>query len=133
MKTIKQTYHIKAPVEKVWKALVEPELIGKWGAGPAKMDDKVGTKFSLWGGDIYGTNVEVVKEKKLVQEWFGGKWDAPSILTFTLNSKGDTTEVHLMQENIPDSEFEDIEQGWKDYYMGPLKEFVEINYLIFFI
>ena len=53
---IKQHYVIKAPVAKVWRSFVDPKVIDSWGGGPAKMDDKVGTKFSLWGGDIYGIN-----------------------------------------------------------------------------
>ncbi len=53
MKVIKQTYIIKAPLEKVWNALTDPKIIEKWGAGPAIMDSKEGTEFSLWGGDIF--------------------------------------------------------------------------------
>ena len=63
MKTIKQTYQVDAPIASVWKALVDPEYIEGWGGGPAKISDKVGTSFKLWGGDIYGKNLEVVSEK----------------------------------------------------------------------
>ena len=89
------------------------------------MDDNVGTNFSLWGGEIYGKNIEVVKHKKLVQEWYSGKWTAPSIVTFALMAKRDTTEVVLLHTNIPDSEYKDIEEGWKFYYLIPLKEYIE--------
>jgi activator of HSP90 ATPase len=125
MKTIVQDYHINAHIEKVWEALVNVQEINGWGGGPAKMDDKTGTKFSLWGGDIYGTNIEVEVFKKLVQEWYGGKWEEPSIVTFKLEKKGDSTKLILVQENVPDNEYEDIDQGWKDYYLGPLKSYVE--------
>ncbi len=125
MEAIKQSYRIKASVADVWQALVNPKIIEKWGGGPAKMNEKVGFKFSLWGGDIHGTNKEVVTEKKLVQEWYGGGWSAPSLLTFTLH--GDTTEttVDLLQEDVPDAEHKNISDGWKDYYMGPLKKLLE--------
>jgi activator of HSP90 ATPase len=125
MKTIVQDYHINAPIEKVWEALVNAQEINNWGGGPAKMDDKEGTKFSLWGGDIYGTNIEVEVFKKLVQEWYGGKWKEPSIATFKLDKQGHSTELELVQENVPDNEYEDIDEGWKEYYLGPLKEYVE--------
>jgi len=72
MKTIKQKYSIKAPVEKVWQSLVDPKIIKQWGGGPAKMDDKVGTNFKLWGGDIYGKNLKVIKNKLLIQNWISG-------------------------------------------------------------
>ena len=125
MKTLKQTYHIHAPVEKVWQALVDPKEIDAWGGGPVKMDEKVGTKFSLWGGEIHGKNIEVTPKKKLVQEWFGGKWDEPSIATFYLSMQAGKTSIDFLQTNIPDNEVEDIADGWKKYYLGPLKSFVE--------
>lgn len=125
MKTIFQKYQINASIEKVWKALVNTKDIDAWGAGPSKMDEAVGRKFSLWGGDIYGTNIEVVKFKKLVQEWYEREWKEPSIVTFKLEKKGSATALELLHENVPDEEYEDIENGWKDYYMEPLKKYVE--------
>ncbi len=127
MKSIKQTYEINASIDKVWDALVNPNIIEKWGGGPAKMNDQKGFEFELWGGDIYGKNIEVVKNKKLVQEWFSGKWDKPSIVTFLLSFSGNKTTVELIHTDIPDNEADDIEKGWKDYYMIPLKQLVESN------
>lgn len=70
MKTIKQTYAINAPVSKVWQALIDPVIIQKWGGGPAKMGASQGSKFTLWGGEIYGTNKEVVLEIKLKLSYY---------------------------------------------------------------
>ena len=125
MKAIRQTYHIKASVEEVWRALVDPKYIEGWGGGPAKMSDKVGSQFSLWGGDIHGKNIEVIANKKLIQEWFGGKWDKPSIATFALSSKNEQTTIEFTNVDVPEEEYKDIEQGWKDYYLGPLKDYLE--------
>lgn len=125
MKTVKQKYSIKAPIEKVWQALTDPSVIEEWGGGPAKMKDEEGFRFSLWGADIFGTNTKVVKNKQLVQDWYGGKWDEPSIVTFNLKEENGKTEVELIHENIPDEEAKDIAKGWKTYYLGPLKELLE--------
>ena len=125
MKTIKQVYKIEAPVQKVWQALTDPAIIEKWGGGPAKMDDCEGTEFSLWGGDIHGKNLDVTENKKLVQEWFGGHWDKPSKVTFTLTEKETKTEVRLNHSDVPDREAKDIADGWKIYYFGPLKNLLE--------
>jgi activator of HSP90 ATPase len=130
MKTIKQTYVIKSSIEEVWKALVDVHYIDGWGGGPAKMDDKKGTKFSLWGGSIWGENLEVVPNKKLVQHWYSdeeNKWEKPSKLTFTLHTEKDSVRLELIHENIPDENVDDIDQGWKDYYLGPLKNYLESN------
>lgn len=125
MKTIKQTYLIDSSLEEVWKALVNPKYINAWGGGPAKMDDKVGTKFEFWGGDIHGKNIEVIPLKKLVQEWFGGNWEKPSIVTFTLTEEKETVKIDLLHTDVPDNEAKDIDEGWKEYFLGPLKEYLE--------
>jgi uncharacterized protein YndB with AHSA1/START domain len=125
MKTIKQTYHINAPIEKVWEALINPEHINGWGGGPAKMTNKKGEKFSLWGGQIHGTNTDVVAPNTLVQQWYGGKWLQASTATFSLEEEKNGTKVTLLHTDVPDEEAEDIESGWKEYYLGPLKKYVE--------
>jgi len=90
------------------------------------MDEKVGTKFSLWRGDIRGTNTKVIKNKILQQDWFGGKWASPSKLKFVLKEVSpDTTQLELIQTDIPDDELDNIDDGWKRYYLGPLKELLE--------
>ena len=125
MKVVKQTYEINAPVDKVWDALINPNQIEKWGGGPAEMNDQEGSEFKLWGGDIYGKNIKVIKNKMLVQEWIEGDWDKPSIVTFNLSESDGKTTVELVHTDIPDNQAKDIEEGWRDYYMIPLKELVE--------
>ncbi len=56
-----------AAPEEVFEALVNPDIIQIWSADEAKMGATVGAKFSLWGGQMFGTNLEVIKNKKLVQ------------------------------------------------------------------
>jgi activator of HSP90 ATPase len=125
MKTISQEYRIRAPKSKVWQALTDPQVIDKWSGGKAVMDDQVGTKFSLWGGDSHGINKEVVANKKLVQEWFGGEWLEPSEATFTLTYKDGWTMVHLRHKNVPDNEAAAIADGWDRYYLGEIKKLLE--------
>jgi activator of HSP90 ATPase len=79
----------------------------------------------LWGGDIYGKNIEVVPEKKLVQEWFNGDWPKPSLVTFTLKPQDNETILELEHLYVPDDEVDEIDQGWDEYYLGPMKEMLE--------
>jgi uncharacterized protein YndB with AHSA1/START domain len=102
MNAIKQSYIIKAPIKTVWEALTDPKVIDAWGAGPSTMSEEEGFQFSLWGGQIHGKNTEVIKEKKLVQEWLA--WKAAfgiSTLTIDLEDNNRTTTVNLLHINVP--------------------------------
>lgn len=127
MKSLRVKYLIKADRKVVWRALTDARMIEKWGAGPAVMDDKVGTSFKLWGGETYGKNIRVTKYKNLRQEWYSGKWDEPSQVAFNLTERDNKTEIELVHEDIPDSDYEKIKDGWQRYYLGPLKDFAENN------
>ena len=126
-KSIKKVYDISANIDRVWQALVDPAIIDKWGGCPCEMNSEIGKDFELWNGDIYGKNIEVVKEKKLVQEWFGGDWAKPSIVTFRLKKDGSNTILELEQVDVPPQEYDDINDGWDDYYIGPMKKMLENN------
>jgi uncharacterized protein YndB with AHSA1/START domain len=125
MKSLKQMYQINAPIEKVWDALVNPEIIEQWGGGPATMNAEEGSEFKLWGGDIYGTNTEIKPKQLLKQDWYQDGWAKPSKVTFELKENGDVTEVYLEHTDIPADDFPGIETGWPDYYMGPLQILLE--------
>jgi activator of HSP90 ATPase len=129
MKEIKQRYLIKASLSKVWDALTNPKTIEKWGAGPALMSEEVGFEFSLWGGEVYGKNLFVEElendGKKLVQEWFGGEWEIPSIVTIILNADDHTTEILLEHRGLPQDEVDEFADGWKEYYFIPIKKLLE--------
>jgi activator of HSP90 ATPase len=122
---IKKHYEIDAPVKKVWTAFVDQTEIDDWGGGPVIMDDMVGTKFSLWGGDIHGTNIEVVPEKRLVQDWYGGDWEKPSRVIFSFSEKNGKTIVDLIHTGVPIKEENDFDDGWDDYYVGAIKKYLE--------
>ena len=128
MEIIKQTYQIKAPLKEVWRAFTDVEIIKEWGAGPAIMDEKVGTEFKLWDGDIWGTNIEVEQGRKLVQEWYGGNCDKTSVVTFIFSTKLDTTIIELTHTGVPSNEVKSFEEGWEDHYIGPMKDFLEDEY-----
>jgi len=90
------------------------------------MDDQIGTEFSLWGGSIWGRNTEVIHGQRLVQDWYDSEdLIEPTVVTLTLHREEKGTRIDLHHTNIPESSANDIDEGWKDYYLGPLKEYVE--------
>lgn len=125
MATIEQTYEIKAPVADVWRALVDPKEIEAWGGGPAVMDGDKDTEFTLWGGSIHGKNVNVFSQEKLSQLWFSEGWEEASIATFRLSETDGKTSLKLTHENVPDDEAKEIDDGWREFYLGSIKDYLE--------
>ena len=125
MKDFKQYFIIPATPEEVYMSLTNPFTIELWSGYPAKMNDKPNTEFSLWEGDITGKNIEFELNKKIVQEWYFGDQTQQSLVTIKLfeNKKG--TQIELIHTNIPDEDYNNIIEGWKEYYFGAIKTFFE--------
>jgi activator of HSP90 ATPase len=125
MKDFKYKINISASQEEVYNALTNSFQIELWTGYPAVMDEKEGTIFSLWEGDISGCNLEMIKDYKIVQEWFFGETEKPSIVRMILKKAGKDTRIELEHTNIPDDAYEEIIEGWKEYYLDSVKNFLE--------
>lgn len=122
---ISQRYLIDASVEDVWHALTSKKLIEQWSQAPAKMSSKEGSEFSLWGGDIYGTNTKVVKNHLLEQDWFANDWATPSKVAISLSDTPDGALVEVSHTDLPAAEVKEFEKGWQEFYFDPLATLVE--------
>ncbi|HSW80059.1 MAG TPA: SRPBCC domain-containing protein, partial [Candidatus Saccharimonadales bacterium] len=96
MRSIEQTYTIKAPIEKVWLALTDANTAEKWGAGPAKVEAEVGGDFSYWDGDIHGKFTKIEPNKLIEQDWYGHDHpDHKYKVTFEIKGDEEKTTVHF--------------------------------------
>ncbi len=127
MKEFKQKIKIESEIGDVFAALTNPFTIELWSGYKAEMDANAGTEFSLWEGDICGVNLEVEEDKRLVQEWYFGEQEEKSIVTMKLFQERRFTKIELTHTNIPDEAYDDICEGWNDFYLGAIKEFLEVD------
>jgi activator of HSP90 ATPase len=125
MKDFKKYYTLPAPPEEVYMALTVPATIYLWTGDEAEMSTEPGSEFSLWDGSIVGKNLEFEEGKKIVQQWYFGEQEEPSIVTIKLHPLKDGTSIELKHTNIPDVDYEDIVEGWNSSYFGSLSEFYE--------
>lgn len=123
MKDFKKYYILNATPEEVYIALTNPFTITLWTNEEAVMSTVPGSEFSLLGGSIEGRNIEFIENKKIVQQWYFGDEEPPSIVTIKLHPHKEGTSFELMQTNIPDEVYEEITQGWDENYIGNLQEF----------
>lgn len=125
MKDFKKYFIIPAPPEDVYLALTNPNTIHLWSGEEAEMSTEPNSEFSLWEGSIVGKNLEFEPNKKIVQHWYFGEQAEPSIVTIKLHEAKEGTSVELRHTNIPDSDYNDIVEGWEQAYFGAIQEFYE--------
>ena len=125
MKDFKKYYLIPATPADVYRALTNPLTIRLWTGDPAEMSTEPGSEFSLWDGSIIGKNIAFEDDRKIVQQWYFGDQPEDSIVTILLHAHKQGTSVELTHTNIPDSEYNDMIEGWDESYFGSLREFYE--------
>jgi activator of HSP90 ATPase len=97
---------------------------------PARVSDREGDRFSLFGGRVEGRQIELVPRERVVQAWrFGGGhpdvWEPGlySIVRFTLRAEGDATRFVIDHTGIPPEWEDHIESGYPTFYAGPMTEY----------
>jgi uncharacterized protein YndB with AHSA1/START domain len=129
---------INAPVEKVWEALTDPQLIKKYFFGTnTKTTWKPGSPITFtgeWQGKQYedkGTILEVQPNKLISYKYWSeisGIEDKPEnyvTITYDLSEENGKTLLMITQENIPDEKMkEHSEENWKKV-LNNLKELLE--------
>lgn len=125
MKDFKKYYIIPAPPEDVYRALTVETTIELWTGDPAVMKPEAGTEFSMWDESIVGKNLEFEENKKIVQQWYFGEQQEPSIVTIKLHPHEEGTSMEVRHTNIPDQDYDDISDGWTNSYAAGLIEFYE--------
>lgn len=128
MKTFHKTFKINAEPSDIYSALTNPYTIEIWSGYPAVMSEEPGSEFSFWEGDITGRNIEFIKNKKVVQEWYFGDQEEKSIATVMIKQERDNSLVSVEHTNIPDDDFNDIAEGWREYIIGAIIDFFNPNF-----
>jgi activator of HSP90 ATPase len=126
-KDIRQTVTFKAGAHAVYELLMDAKKHSKLAVGDeVKISRKVGGEFNV-GGYIEGVNLELVPDEKIVQSWRYDDWPAGhfSKATFSFKEEGGKTKMVFTQKDVPMQFYEDIKQGWIDYYWTPMKELLE--------
>ncbi|MFC1941838.1 SRPBCC domain-containing protein [Chloroflexota bacterium] len=129
MKTrvIRQSVTFKASQHEVYEALMDSKKHAEFTGAMVKMSRKVGSKFSIYDGDIQGVNLELVPDHRIVQSWRYSDWPEGhySRATFSLKEVPGGSRLAFTQTGVPEEFYDDINQGWRDYYWGPMKEMLE--------
>jgi uncharacterized protein YndB with AHSA1/START domain len=127
---IEQTVFFKASPQEVYDALLDAEKHSDFTGSPATVSAKLGAEFNAWDGYISAKNLELVKNKKIVQEWETTGWPKGyprSRLELTLTAKRGGTELKMVHSKVPAEQVESYTSGWVESYWDPLAEYLAKN------
>lgn len=122
-KSVHQEVRLPAAPNEVYRAYLTSREHSKFTGAPARISSRVGGRFTCWDGDIRGVNVDLVPGRRIVQAWRLSHWKdgVYSIVSFELRKKGKGTLLVLDHVGIPDSETEDLAEGWTTFYWTPMR------------
>lgn len=92
---------------------------------PAKITNKPGDKYSVHGGYITGKNLNLIKDRQIVQTWRAQGWgkdDVDSTFIINLEPKGNDVVLHAIHAGVPDAHAAGLSKGWHDHYWKPWKQ-----------
>jgi activator of HSP90 ATPase len=95
---------------------------------PAKLSAREGGSYSAHDGYISGKNLQLQKDRLIVQSWRASTWDKEDIdSTFIiyLEKKDNDTVLHAIHANVPDRDYESLRKGWHRHYWRPWKKYLE--------
>ncbi|MBP3943530.1 SRPBCC domain-containing protein [Sphingobacteriaceae bacterium WQ 2009] len=123
MKDFKKYFIIPATPEELYLALTTEITIRLWTGDFVEIDPREGGEFSLWDGAITGKFLTLEPGKRIVQQWYFGEQEEPSIVTLKLHENKKGTSLEVNHTNIPAADYDDIISGWEDPYISSLIDF----------
>jgi predicted small metal-binding protein len=127
-KIIKQSVTLPASSDRLFDMYLDPVIHGVIAGGPVKIGPTVGSEFLAFDGMISGKTIAVVPKKHIVQLWRGNHWkpeDRDSILVLRFLPDGVNGKIELTHLDVPESDFDNVNKGWLDYYWKPWRAYLE--------
>ena len=126
-KRIRQSVTFKEGPHEVYELLMDSRKHARFTGTKARISRREGGKFTAYDGYIEGINLNIVRDRKIVQSWRGSDWPEGhySRATFSLKKVKNGTHLTFTQSRVPEQYYHDINQGWRDYYWKPMKEMLE--------
>ena len=128
LKTVVQKVLFKNTTPKVLYSLyMDAKKHSMIAGSPCTITTGIGDKYSVHGGYITGKNLELVKDKLIVQTWRAMDWtkaDVDSIFIISLEPMGEDVMLYATHVNVPESKAASIAKGWAGHYWKPWKQHI---------
>jgi len=119
---IHQEATFPVPPERIYELLIDAArfstLVNRRGRGGGTE----GAWFSLFGDQLEGRQIELVRPERVVQAWRRSEWEQGvySIVRFTLAPEGAGTRVVVDQDGYPANFHDTLAESWREMYFDPM-------------
>jgi activator of HSP90 ATPase len=125
--SLHQEVHFDAPPARVYQALLGAKAFAAFTGMKAQIDPRPGGAISIFGGLVVGRNVELVRNRRIVQAWRPVE-DFPagvySLVKMELLPAGSGTRLILDHTGFPEGHYDHLNAGWPPRYWIPLKKYL---------
>jgi uncharacterized protein YndB with AHSA1/START domain len=129
---------LDAPVEKVWNAITDKDLMKQWYFDIPDFKPEIGREFQFEAGEENKSYLhlckitDVVPNQKLSHSWRYEGYEGNSYVTWELVTEGDKTRLKLTHEgletfpaNNPDLAKQNFVAGWAEIVESSLPKFLQ--------
>lgn len=117
---------IPAPRKRVYDAWLDSKQHGAFTGAKARIQAKVGGRFTAHDGYISGKTLELKPARLIVQSWRTTEFpaDAPdSRLELRFEDAPTGTRLTLLQSDLPPDQADSYKSGWREYYFIPMRKY----------
>lgn len=127
-KPIVQSVTFKASPRQLFEIYTDSKKHSAATGQKASVSNKVGGRFTAFGGAISGRNLVVIPSRMIVQAWRATHWkktDLDSILTITFSDAPGGGRIDLVHVGVPEHDHKGVTQGWPSYYWKPWRAYLK--------
>jgi uncharacterized protein YndB with AHSA1/START domain len=124
--TFELSITLPASPQRLYTAWLDSKEHSAFTGGKAKIQPKVGGKFTAWDGYILGTTTELEPYRRIVQTWRTTEFpegSSDSRLEVLFEEVAEGTKLTLKHSLLPQGQAEEYYQGWIDNYFEPMKKY----------
>jgi activator of HSP90 ATPase len=117
---------LPSPRERLYKAWLSSKEHSVFTGGKARIQARVGGRFTAWDGYITGTTVVLEPFRRVVQSWRTAEFppgSPDSRLEVLFDDVKMGTRVTLIHRQLPQGQAEQYKAGWREYYFVPMREY----------
>jgi len=125
---IRYTVRFNATARDLYNLYVNPKLHATFTGTPVKISARPNSKFSAFGGQIWGVMLYTDPGKLIVQRWRSTHFeesDTDSILILKFTDEPKRGRIDLVHINVPKQDHDGVTKGWEKHYWRPMRAYLK--------